>query len=313
MSHMSYGGQQFYFGWEKDEKSTEAYISSLAEPEVYNAAPHLKGYGEGKDVLYWEIEEKVLGKQLPVWNQSSIGSCVSHGGGRSAQDLLLIQIAAGEREQWEGHEIAREPIYGGSRCNVGRWYGSYQDGSTGAFCSEWLSRVGGLIVYGPRGLDGTYNVSRCREWGAKGVSKEYVEKAQEHKLKSALVTSVEQIRDCLAAGKPINVCGTISRTMKRQKNGYCPKTGNNWAHSQELCGTCVVKGNVPSVAYRNSWGEYLGEDNNRVTLESGREIILPDGVYLARLEELAEELRQRDTFTYSGANGWKISVIPWLI
>jgi hypothetical protein len=82
---------------------------------------------------------------------------------------------------------------------------------------------------------------------------------------------------------------------------------------QELCGTCVVKGNIPAVVYRNSWGDYLGSTNNKVQLESGREIELPEGCYLSRLEEIESELRQQDTFAVSEAVGFPLTDLSWFI
>ena len=70
-------------------------------------------------VFFWEAEMKVLKRLLPVWNQSNIGSCVSHGVGRAIQDAIIIQIASGSREAWPGAELCREALYGGSRVEIG--------------------------------------------------------------------------------------------------------------------------------------------------------------------------------------------------
>ncbi len=311
---LTFEGANFFFGWKKDPEAVARVLSQLQKPFFSMAAPHLNGTGEGKDVFFWEAEQKVLGKQLPPWDQGQVGSCVAHGSGRAAQDLLLIQIALGNQsEEWEGHELAREPIYGGSRCEVGGWYGDYSDGSIGAYAAKWLTQWGLIVGKKYDSVDlSSYNETRCREWGAKGVPTDLEALAKEHPIQTTLVSTAEDARDALANGYPISICGSLGRTMKRQAGGWCPVQGS-WAHCQELCGVCVTKGGRPAFVYRNSWGDYLGSTNNTVTLESGREITLPSGCYLSDFDSVARELRQQDTFAYSHAKGWPAQTISWLI
>lgn len=308
-----YGQQEFHFGWHKDKEAIVRWMSQHNTPNISQAAPHLVGSGAGKDVFYWEAEEKVLGRQLPPWDQGSIGSCVGHGAGRAAQDLLLVQIALGQAEGWGGHEVAREPIYAGSRVEVGGGEIRGQDGSTGTWAAEWLNKWG-IVLYGPDGIEGTYNIPRCKQWGDNGVPRDIEEKAKEHPIRTvAQVTTAAAARDALANGYPICICGTVSRTMQRENNGFCPQTGNEWPHCQELCGVCVVKGGIPAFVYRNSWGDYLGSKNNQVQLESGRTVTLPAGCYLSDFRSVETDLRQGDTFAYSHAEGWPSQQISWLV
>lgn len=308
----TYENNQYHFGWVQDKEATTRFLSKLSNPNFKTAAPHLKGTGDGKDVFYWETEEKVLGRQLPVWNQGSLGSCVSHGTGRAVQDLLLIQVALGN-EEWPGNEVAREPIYGGSRVEVGGQQGSYSDGSTGSWAAEWISKWG-IVLYGSDGLSGTYDIARCREWGAQGVPPNYETLAKKHPVKTVTqITTANDARDALANGYPINICGTVSRTMQRNSKGFCPQTGNNWPHSQELCGVCVTADGTPAFVYRNSWGDYLGSSNNQVTLQSGRTVTLPPGCYLSDFRSVESDLRQGDTYAHSHAAGWPAQTISWLI
>jgi len=158
-------------------------------------------------------------------------SCVAHGSGRAAQDLLLIQIAASAAEEWDG-EVAREPIYGGSRVQVGGEKGSYEDGSVGAWAADWL-RKWGVVIYksGGDGLDGYYTVERCKQWGAEGVPDNYQTLAKKHPVQTtSQVTTAQAAQDALANGYPISICGQISRTMKRDPGGWCPAVGNDWPH-----------------------------------------------------------------------------------
>lgn len=317
------------FGWTPDPAESARIVATLERPTFDQAAPHLVGTGEGKDVFLWEAEQKVLGRLLGSWNQGSIGSCVSHGWGRTAQDLMLIQIAMGAAEEWPGAEVCREAIYGGSRYEVGGQHNSYSDGSVGAWAAKWVNQWGILLYMAYAGFDLTngYDVTRCKTWGAKGVPDTLEPIAKQHPVQDVtLVTTPEQARDLLANLYPVGICGSTSRNMKRSAGGWCPKTGNNWPHCEELRGVCVVKGgsgyaggdgafpfagDKPGFVEQNSWGDYLGSDNNQVQLASGRTIELPAGCYLSAFEDRVADLRQQDTFAAAHGKFWKAQTIPW--
>lgn len=252
--HITHNGNEYHMGWKYDPKAIEDFMKTLPIP-YFHELTHLKDSGVNVDVFDWEDETVAFGNPLPPWDQSSIGSCVSHGGGRTAQGVLVSQIVA-KQSVWPGFQVAREPIYGGSRCEIGGQYGDYQDGSTGSWCSDWLTKYGLVLYtkYAKVDLTDGYSVSRCKEWGAKGA-KPVEEDAKKHPIKgSTCVTTPESARDAIANKFFINICGSASRTMQREANGFCPKVGENWGHSQNLCGVGIAKGNIPFVAYRNSWG-----------------------------------------------------------
>lgn len=114
-------------GWLPVEQWTPAirrtvrdYTSSLAYPDFELSAPYaaIKGAGDGVDVFHWTAELKLFGKMLPAYHQT-IGSCVSQGWGRAAQDQLLIDAAIRLEPEDLPAElkkdliVATEPIYGG--------------------------------------------------------------------------------------------------------------------------------------------------------------------------------------------------------
>jgi hypothetical protein len=323
------GDVKWNFGRRYDPAATAALLATLPNPTADDAAAHLAGTGEGKNVFGWTLEEKLFGKRLPPWDQSSIGSCVSHGTGRAVQDVLLAQVALGA-EEWPGAEVCREAIYGGSRVEVGGERGSYSDGSVGAWAAKWVNNWGVILYqkYGAADLSGGYSVSRCKEWGARGCPDDLEPEAKAHPVRdTTLVTSPEQCRDLIANLHFVAICGSKGRTMKRRPGGWCPVSGS-WAHSQELRGTCQVAGSQFSpwggdgafpwagdgfaLVYQNSWGDYLGSENNRVKLADGSEVELPAGCYLSHPEEIESELRQEDTFAFASAVGWARQTIPWI-
>jgi hypothetical protein len=302
------------FGWSYRPLAVHAYWASLELPRLFQALARLRVADRdgGQDVFFWELEQKVWGKLLPVWDQGQIGSCVSHGSGKAAEDVLTVQCAV-NGDGVPDAEVAREPIYGGSRCEIGGQWGDNQDGSTGAWAAQWLSRYGVCfyVKYAGADLSDGYRVERCKQWGAEGA-KPVEGDAKAHPVQDvAPVTSPEDAWAALGQWKPISICGNISRTMKRQANGFCPQTGNDWPHCQALRGRCTVKGGRRAVVYQNSWGDYLGSENNQVELESGRTIILPAGCYLSDLQEIGADLRQGDTFAYSHAVGFPPTTINW--
>lgn len=318
------GEPVFNFGRLVDPAETERIVSQLAHRDFYAAAPQLKGTGATaaqQDVFYPDLEQKVLGRVLASWDQSSIGSCVSHGWGRAVQDVLLIQIQMGGLEEWPGAEVCREAIYGGSRIEIGHSPGG--EGSVGAWAAAWVKQYGILLYlkYPSLDLTGGYTVARCRQWGDRGVPKDLEDLAKQHPCPDVVpVTTPEQMRDAICNFHPVAICGDTSRPMKRQPGGWCPKTGNQWGHCESERGHFVVKGgssspfggdgaapfagDVPAFAEQNSWGDYLGSENNQVTLASGREVTLSQGMYLSTYADRASDLRQGDTFAVASAKGW---------
>jgi hypothetical protein len=302
------------FGWIDDPPEVERVLGQLPMPSFELSAAGLSGTEE-RDVFFWEFEERVLGRRLPAWNQGKVGSCVAHGWGRAAQDLLLVQIAAGNAEGNPGREVCREAIYGGARCEVGRQWGSTQDGAVGAWAGKWVQDWGIILNdnYGAVDLSGGYDERRCKEWGAKGVPDALEPECRLHPVKTvSLVETPEALAEGLRNYYPCAICGVLGRTMTRQPGGWCRVEGT-WNHCQEICGVCTAKGGRPAFVYRNSWGDYLGPGNNQISLESGREVKLPDGCYLSEWEDVAAELRRRDTFVLSHATGWPPQTFSWLI
>lgn len=298
-------------GWVYNHLAIHRYHASLQLPRLAQALRNLAVADDNADVFFWKLEEKIWGRLLPVWDQGQIGSCVSHGGGKAAEDCLTIQCHL-NGDGAPPASVAREPIYGGSRCEIGGQWGDMQDGSTGSWCAEWLNKYGVCfyIAYPAVDLSDGYNEARCKRWGAQGAKPVEAEAKQHPVQDVAPITSTADCWTALGAWKPINICGSIGRTMKRQVGGFCPRQGT-WNHSQCLRGRCTVKGGRRAVVYQNSWGDYLGSDNNRVELATGEVVELPAGCYLSDLEEIAPDLRQGDTFAYSHAVGFPPVALDW--
>jgi hypothetical protein len=300
-------------GWVPDPAAVERVLATLERPLFSLASPDLRGTAE-RDVLFWEFERKVLGALLPAHRQT-VGDCVSHGWGRGVQDLLLIQAAdPTRREEWEG-EVATEPIYGGARVEIGggRLGG---DGAVGAWAAKWVQNYGVLLrkKYGPVDLS-EYSGERARDWGRKGVPDELEPLAKQHPVRTvSLVTGAESGREALANGFPVPVCSNQGFSTVRDASGFCRPQGT-WSHCMLARGTCRVKGPLggrPAVPLQQSWGE-SPTGNNKVTLESGREVELPQGVFLVELDVFDRMLRGGDSFALSEFAGFPRRDLDWLM
>jgi hypothetical protein len=314
---------QHLFGWINRPDLVETVVTNLPHPTFAQAAPDLRDTGEGMDVFFWEYETPALiGKQMAdlcetayQWAQA-IGDCVSWGCAQAVQDLLLLQKVQGWLDVFDAL-VATEPIYGGSRCEIGGWWNDYSDGSIGAYAAKWVSQKegkGGIILRKKHGnIDLTnYSGQRAKEYGAKGCPDALEPDARLHAISDVTTCRTwEEVRAAVANLKPVSIASDAGFTMKRSANGFCRRSGS-WMHQMKIRGVGVAKGNQPFAVIGNNWGDYLGSDNNVITLESGKQVTLPPGHFAVVPEDVTYIARQGDTFAYAGADGWSAATVPHL-
>lgn len=239
------------FGWHNDPKEVEMVLGTLDHPIFGAAAEEIQDSGAGKVALLHKAVENVVG-HFPNYVAQEIGDCVSHGF-RSCVDVLrCVEIAGGDRELWIA-ETATEPIYGGSRVEIGggRLRG---DGSVGAWAAKWVSQYGILLrkEYGSADLS-VYSGSRAKEWGRKGCPDELEAEAKQHPVKTvSLVTTYEEARDAIANGYPVAVCSMQGFASTRDSEGFAKARGS-WAH----CMAFIAADDAhkrPGLLCLNSWG-----------------------------------------------------------
>jgi hypothetical protein len=130
----------------------------------------------------------------------------------------------------------------------------------------------------------------------------------------SLVTDAESGRAALANGFPIPICSNQGFSTTRDARGFCRPQGS-WNHCMLARGTCRVKapsGGRPAIAIQQSWGE-SPTGPSRVTLESGREIELPQGVFLIELDVFGRMLARNDSFALSEFEGFPKRELDWLM
>lgn len=305
----------FHTGWVNDPVARATSFSRMvARGHVALGALPITGTGAGKDVFLWVAEQKVLGKLLPSWDQGQIGSCVSHGTGRGAQDLLLCQIAAGASEELPA-QVCREAIYGGSRHEVGQDKLGSDDGSVGAWAAEWLTKWGVILYqqYGSLDLTGGYDIQRCKTWGQSGCPDTLEPEAKKHPVKNVTpCTSFAQAQDLIANGYPVPVCSDQGFAMQRESDGFCSPQGS-WGHCMEFRATFTAKGNKPGLVCQNSWGDYLKDGNDKIELATGETVQLPQGCFGVDGDTADSMLKQNDSFGYADASGFQAKTLNWLI
>lgn len=312
-------------GWHNDQKAVWDAVDYL-EAKTDNgravfrlAAPSLIDQAADDPVFFWEGERKVLGGVLGSWHQLSVGSCVSFGCGRAVQDLILWEIAAGASgETWPGHQVATEPIYGGSRVEIGggalRGRG---DGSVGAWAARWVKEYGVLIrkqyTVGNVAFDLTsYDEERCRLWGEQGCPDQLEPEARLHPVTAvAMVQNAGDLWAAIGGGKPCSVASNQGFTTTLV-DGFCSPQGE-WAHQMCFRGRFVHPTRGRSFVIQNSWGKYLsGAAQIRVQTAAGQQVVdLPDGCFGCDWETADRMVRQQDSFAYAGMKGWQGVKLTW--
>ncbi len=264
--------------------------------------------------FFWAAEEKVLGSVQQSWDQKNIGSCVSFGWGRACNDLVLIQVANGE-DEYPGHPVATEPIYGGSRVEVGggRVGG---DGSVGAWAAQWVNKWG--LLFRQKYLNDkydltSYDVSRCRSYGNKGCPDDLEPIAREHPVRSvAQVKSAAEAWQALGSGYPVAVCSNYG-FQSPLKEGYCKRSGS-WAHCMCFRGRFVHPERGKSFVVQNSWGNYLASGDPYISVKGKAEkMTLPEGCFAITEKDADGMCRQGDTFAASAFKGFPKRKLDWLI
>lgn len=256
--------------------------------------------------FFWQFEEKVLGKILPSWNQGGVGSCVSFGFGRASQDLLLWQIVSGRGEEWPGYEIATEPIYGGSRVEIGGGRIS-GDGSVGAWAFEWLQSRGVNLRKKYQSADLTkYSESICREFGRRGVPDDIETAAKQNPVKGgARVRDGADVWAAIGNGYPVAICSNVGFESPL-KNGFCAPSGT-WAHCMEVRGRFVHPTQGKCFVIQNSWGDYLrprSSFDQEIEMVPNFKIRLPQGCFACTLATMDRIAKQNDSFALSNLKGF---------
>jgi hypothetical protein len=128
------------YGWVPDPQAVEAVLASLPLP-VASDMHWMRGTGEKAVALLHLSVAKVAGS-FPIRLQT-IGDCVSQGCACAVDVVKCVEIdLLNENEAWVA-ETATEPIYAGSRVEIGG--GKIRgDGSVGAWAAKFVTVFGAI-------------------------------------------------------------------------------------------------------------------------------------------------------------------------
>jgi len=291
-------------GWIESEEA----IAHNRDPQKtlqFAATPAGKAaLGDGDALLYRSVRSvgKFPANKYPNINQGSVGCCVGGGFKHACDVSLACAIAQGANFTWK--PIAVEPIYAGSRVEVGG--GQIRgDGSLGQWAAKWLKERGGLIPmerFGKYDLT-TFSPARARQWGAPGagVPDELEAGALAHQVRgTALVTTAAEAKRAIQQGYAIAVCSSVGFNNRdgtvgtRDAQGFCTPRGT-WNHCMALIGW--RGGSRPGFLCLNSWGD-----------EAHAGPVWPDDMPKAAFwidEAVADRmLKQADSFALADVEGF---------
>ncbi|RWY50089.1 hypothetical protein [Mucilaginibacter gilvus] len=281
-------------GWIDDPESTvmAQQDQNIQTISFYN---DIAGDGQGKVILLHKIYEQVTGKSLPVWKQA-IGDCVSFGYALGVSILMAMQESFDHTQEFIT-DAATEPIYGGSRIEIGNLGISSSDGSTGIWAAQWVKKYGILLrqIYDTIDLK-AYSGLRAQNWGQAGVPDFLEPIARLHPVQNyALVTSYEEARDAIANGYPVVVSSNRAFKSQRDAEGFSAPYGT-WAHC--MCFVAVDDASErPGLLCCNSWGN--------TWIDGPKRHDQPDGSFWVDATVADSMLGQRDSYALSNFVGFE--------
>jgi hypothetical protein len=302
---------EFATGWVKDEEAVNTVIKSFPIKgfEETPAGVNVEADELPMQVFMWDYHKKVNGSLPKVHNQGQVGSCVSFGTARSIENTLVAAIANGDL-RFKYNDVAEEPIYGGSRVEIGG--GQLRgDGSVGAWAAKYATIFGTLFklqydVLGQSEDFRVYSEARCRSYGSQGLSTAFETEAKKFPVKDAvMVTTWKDAKKALAQGYAIAVCSDQGFTMQRDSKGICYPQGQ-WAHCMSIDGYYIDPITLKEYCHiTNSWGANAHTGNvgwgNPNTAG-----FWTDSAVVSRM------LSQRDSWAFSGVKGFPSRKLNWI-
>jgi hypothetical protein len=298
------------FGWDHRPEDVSKTVMELAATQL---TPMLFGNTEAgadpvdqeKMVCLWDAETKIRGRIMPSWNQGQVGTCVSFGWARGCNDLIRQMEALGIIEA-VAEDVATEPIYGGSRVEVGggRIGG---DGSVGAWAAKWV-RDWGILM---RKSFGSYDLSKysesvSRSWGKSGCPDPLEPIAKNFPVKAVtMIASADEGWNCIGSGYPVPVCSNQGFTSSYSE-GFCDPKGS-WGHCMCFRGRVMAKrksATKKALICQNSWGDYISGTKKFTDAKTGQDVELPPGCFLVEYEIADRMLRSKDSFSVSNLEGF---------
>lgn len=296
---------EFYVpGWIDSPIAVAEIVNFLPESDV-SVTPIGETVDLPKHCYLWDAVRQVTGELLPPRDQGKVGSCVAFGTVRAIEYTMAAEILAGQPEAFI--PLAPEPVYGGSRVEVGKRKLGGRDGSIGAWAAEFVKNWGLVPAQQIGSHDLTvYSQFRCRHWGQEGCPDDLEPAAKMHPVRSITrVTTWQQAKQALVNGYGIALCSSQGFAMKRNEWGEAKASGT-WQHCMCLAGFHTLDNGRELGRIDNSWG------SSAHTGPTGPGLPGPEGFY-ADSDVIAGMLAKGDCWVFATVEGFPRRQIPWLI
>ncbi|MCC9608533.1 hypothetical protein LOC68_09795 [Blastopirellula sp. JC732] len=291
------------FGYKPHPNETRQFLSTLPQPKLRQAAPQLfAARGPPQDAfLYRALYKAYRDKFGTDWQvgRQGIGDCVSWGWAHACDIHLAIMYCQGDSADWR--PVATESIYGGSRVEArGVSRGGYSDGSYGGAAAKWVRDYGLIFREAYPSVDlSAYSSRRAKDWGnygngGKDDAGALDREAQKSPVRTvALVSTFDEAAAAIQSGYPVPVCSGQGFASTRDAEGFCKASGS-WSHCMCFIG---VRHDRRGLLCLNSWGP---------TWVSGPKwpADMPDGSFWVDEATVNRMLRQNDSFSVSGYDGF---------
>lgn len=307
-------------GWKRDDNAVDAFTASLiathgtatfadSEPTLTGHWNRLIGAGT-THILAQTFEAQVLKRNLPAESQRR-GTCVSRGTFRACQDSYFYELAT-QAKIGKPVQLCFEPIYGGSRVNIGRGQLGTSDGAVGAWAAEFVAKYG-LIE---RGIHGGIDLRQPREelavlWGnpGQGCPDQLLRLGRQHTVRAHRVMTVAELADCLAAGYFAAYCSGILWGARDQDGMARPESSGG--HCEEIAGVFLTPRNETAFVRQQSWGD-LPNGPHVLATKSGP-ITLRQGSYGAYAADLQRGLDHGgECWAFQVQTSWRASTADLL-
>lgn len=233
-----------------------------------------------------------------ICNGYGIHNCVSMMGAYQVDVTKCVDIfIKKDLEEWI-NETSTEDLYWGSRVLIGKGRLGNQDGSIGAWLSQYVNQYGAL----PRGnygeIDTTiYSGQKARSWGRPNTTlpKSFVDKIKQHPIEvTSRVDTYEQVVDLIYNGYPVGVCSNQGFHNVRDSEGFASPKGT-WMHAMTIIAVddsyrrkgCLIQ---------NSWGKWNSGPKRHNQ---------PDGSFWVDADVINRMLAQRDSWAYGSYVGFQ--------
>jgi hypothetical protein len=297
----------FVPGWESRPDQVEAIaalqpIGAFEDSAAFDASGPLPDFVSLDDAVL-----KISGKILPTRNQGNAGTCVSFGTIGAVEYTMAVAIARGKPFIW--HDLATEPVYGGSRVEVGKGRLGRGDGSIGAWAAEFVKGwgVAARQDYPALKIDlSQYSIPISRQWGNAGVPDNFEPILKQHPVQGiAKILTTEGLKTALANG--YGVAESSGYLLRSSRNGDGTIDAyRGGGHCMCVSGYITI-GGVDWFHIRNSWGDaaHTGPTHPKFPTKSGG---------LIHQSKMRAMLDGGDTWAFSDALGFPArNLVDWYV